>query len=86
LERAVATASQTIEILEDSIAGVQDVLDTAQHVLQVVDTTERNVRRARKGLKRALILLLVVAVVGGVVFALKTRTAEPPEAEFDAQT
>jgi hypothetical protein len=77
------TASQTIEILEDSLSEVQHALGTAQHVLHVVDTTERTVRRARRNLKRALVLLLVGAVVGGVVFALRARANRPPDLDIE---
>lgn len=71
------TAIQTIEILEDSLSEVQHALGTAQHVLQVVEDTGRTVRRARRNLKRGLVLLLVGAVIGGVVFALRARAAQP---------
>lgn len=72
------TAIETIEILEDSLSEVQHALGTAQHVLHVVEETGQTVRSARRNLKRGLILLLVGAVIGGVVFALRSRVARPP--------
>ena len=67
------TASQTIEILEDSLSTVQHGLGTAQHVLHVADTTERTVRRARRSVRRGLIVVLVAAIIGLLVYALRTR-------------
>ena len=80
---SVPTAIQTIEILEDSLSEVQHALGTAQHVLHVVEDTGRTVRRARRNLKRGLILLLIGAAIGGVVFALRARAARPPELDVE---
>ena len=79
-------ASQTIEILEDSLSEVQHALGTAQHVLHVADATERTVRRARLSLRRGLIVVLVAAIIGLLVFALRTRAERSADLVVDEST
>ena len=78
------TVTEFLDEANVDLAAMQQVLDTAQHALEMADRAQRGGRRVRRLVRRVAIAVTVGLIGAATVYAVKSvlarRSATAPEA------